>query len=93
MKKYLLLGGLIDSKNGYLIENVYLNKFPKYCHDEHYISAKRLQELYNLPINECILANNEHDLNGINYDNLIILRPRYSGDYKEYLEKVTNASF
>ena len=78
MKKYLLLGGRLYSKNDT---------------DTHYISAKKLQELYNLPINECILANNENDLNGIDYDNLIILQPRYSGDYKEYLEKVINASF
>lgn len=90
MKKYLLLGGIIDSKNDYFIENYYCNKFPKYCSDEHYISAKKLQELYNLPLNECILANKEEDLNGIDFDNLIILQPRYEGDYKEYLEKLKN---
>ena len=78
MKKYLLLSGQLSSYNG---------------EDFHYISAKKLQELYNLPINECILANNESDLNGINFDNLIILRPRYNGDYNEYLEEVINASF
>ena len=88
MKKYLLLGGIIDSKNGIVIENFYCNKFPKYYCDEHYISAKKLQELYNLPINECILANKESDLNGINYNNLIILQPRFLGDYKEYLQEI-----
>lgn len=73
MNKYLLLGGFVYSYND---------------SDEHYISAKRLQELYNLPINECILANNEQDLNGVDFNNLIILQPRYYGDYKEYLQKV-----
>jgi len=73
LKKYLLLSGQLPSYNDKA---------------GHYISAKRLQELYNLPINECILANDEQDLNGIDFNNLIILRPRYSGDYKEYLQKV-----
>lgn len=75
MKKYLLLGGYIFSKNDI---------------DSHFISAKKLQELYNLSLNECILANKESDLDGIDYTNLIILQPRFLGDYKECLEKVIN---
>ena len=73
MKKYCLLSGFV---------------FGKYDSDKHYISAKKLCELYNLNPRECYLMNNEFDFNGKGLeDNMIILRPRHNGDYKDYLKK------
>lgn len=72
-KKYLLLSGIVDSK---------------FDRDEHYISADKLCKLYNLNKKECFLANNEQDLLGFQLEeDMIILQPRYNGDYQEYLNK------
>lgn len=69
-KKYLVIGGYVTSK-----------------HDsqEHYISANRLCELYNINPNECFLR--EHPAKGFHCEihgiprDIITLRPRYYGNY------------
>ncbi len=78
MKKYLLLGDTIPSK---------------YDNDEHFISAQQLKEAYRLDPRECIfsIAGKDGELSrrGINLDaDLIILRPRFDGDYLEHLAQL-----
>lgn len=67
MKRYLLISGIINS----ISDN-----------DEHYISAHRLCKLYRLNPRECIFANKEEDLLSIDFNDLIILRPKYNGKYE-----------
>jgi len=66
MKKYLLISGIINSKHD---------------GDEHLITAHQLCKLYKLPPRECIFADKEDNLLSIDMDNLIILRPRFDGNY------------
>lgn len=71
-KKYLVIGGKISSK---------------YDMDIHFISARRLVDLYGVDINECILTNERderRDLLGVSpveRSLLIRLFPRYDGNY------------
>lgn len=64
--KYLLCPGEIRSKND---------------GDLHYISARRLIELYGVDPREC--TTDDRGLEG-----LIPLRPRYQGDYREWLKQI-----
>ena len=75
MKKYILISGIINSKND---------------GDEHYISADKLRELYKLNKEECIFFNKEQDVIGNeNFpEGCVILRPRYDGNYNLELEGV-----
>ena len=68
MKKYILIGDYIDSKND---------------RDRHYISPHRLCELYNVNPDECIFIKHPEDreLETIDKDNFIVLTPRYDGNY------------
>lgn len=57
--------------------------------DKHFITAKQLMFLYGVHPNECfIVENNKHfrqydyDLDYVRDNNLIILRPSHSGNYK-----------
>ncbi len=53
----------------------------------HHISARRLAELYGVPMGECaVLLESEPDYLPVR---LIRLRPRTDGDYRGYLAKVT----
>ena len=75
MKKFILVGGLIRSKN----DNQY-----------NYVKASSLLILYGLKLNDCILTNDDNykrDVRGLNLDEFIILYPLYKGNYKEVLEK------
>jgi hypothetical protein len=66
MKKYLALPGWVHSRTD---------------NDRHYISGKRLIELYGVNPEEVIIANDEN-LRGLNPNDYIRLFPRYDGDYK-----------
>ena len=72
--KYVLVAGNVISKDG----------------DIHRISARKLSELYGLNPKDCIYYDsvNNNRLYGRNEDQ-IWLEPRSEGDYKEYLEMVT----
>ena len=68
-KKYLVIGGLIHSMND---ENI------------HFISARRLVDLYNVWHEECILIDDVKSPDFFHYRNqkeLIWLMPRSSGNY------------
>ena len=67
MKKYLVIGGDVISKND---------------GDQYYINAHRLCELYGLNPREHFLAeeNDPSSLRGFD-KNIPILRPRYDGNY------------
>jgi len=66
--KYVVCGGYVTSKND---------------GDEHYISARRLRELYKLHPSECILVDNDENfkLLGFKTSKLQFLYPRYDGNY------------
>jgi hypothetical protein len=69
MKKYICYGGYIPSKTD---------------QDMHYISAKRLAQLYNVRPSDCLMIddyNKEEKMKGLNVGNIIELHPRYNGDY------------
>jgi len=66
MKKYVAIPGWINSRTD---------------NDRHYISGKRLIELYGVNPEEVIIADDEN-LRGLNRDNYIRLFPRYDGNYK-----------
>lgn len=74
--KYILIGGEVKSRDG----------------DVHYISSHKLAELYRLNPRDCYFSD-ESKYSGF-YDNLgnshdiVWLRPRSEGDYKEYLEMI-----
>lgn len=78
MKKYLLLGGSIPSNND---------------RDVHYISSKRLCELYGVNPRDCYFIDSEEQLIGFNLDNLLILTPLIHGQYREFLEKYENLNW
>ena len=67
--KYLVIGDYVISK----IDS-----------QRHYVNAYRLCQLYGVNTSECIMIEQgrEEDLRGRNLENLIILRPRYNGNYK-----------
>jgi len=70
MKKYLLIGDNVISKND---------------RDRHYINAHVLMRLYGLGIEECYLSESHDKIRIEQYlrhnPNLIILHPKYSGEY------------
>lgn len=68
MKRYLVIGGNVISKND---------------GDEHYISARRLVDLYRVDIAECVLVDDGRieTVRGLNTHGLITLTPRYDGNY------------
>lgn len=73
MKKYILIGGIIYAFDG----------------DEHYISPRRLCELYKLNPDECIFIQNQKDefflgARRAGRNSLKILKPRADGNYKIY---------
>lgn len=58
--------------------------------DKHYINFSRLIYLYGLKGERCLNGNNQHDLLGLNLNNVITLLPLYEGNYREVLqEKIT----
>lgn len=64
--KYLVVEGYVDSRND---------------GDRHFISGRRLIELYNVNPSEClIIKKDEFDLS-LKHRNLTILTPKYNGDY------------
>jgi len=68
-KKYLVIGGLIHSMND---------------EDIHFISARKLVDLYNVWLEECILVDNVKSPDFFMFRNcreLIWLMPRSSGNY------------
>ena len=71
-KKYVCIGGFIKN-NQHLI----------------YISPYRLPELYKINKNMCIIVDikESNAYRGIHLKHLIILYPRETGDYKEYLTR------
>ena len=81
MKKYLVYGQQIKSKND---------------NDWHYVSARRVAELYNVNPSECIMIDgnpntlyNWNKTRGLNKEKLIMLYPDFNGDYdlKKLIEK------
>ena len=64
MKKYLLVPGYIKSNND---------------GDHHYISPVKLKNLYNVPINECLIYSERMRI--AIPEGLIELHPRADGDY------------
>ncbi len=71
VKKYLLISGdVISKKDG----------------QRHRVSARRLVDLYRLPIHECILQEPEERIVGVNHTGLITLYPRQEGDYDTFLK-------
>ena len=67
MKKYVCIGGYVDSVDG----------------DRHYIGPYRLSELYQVNPDECYFAQSDDDylLRALRIEKLIVLKPRYNGDY------------
>lgn len=72
-KKYVLMGGYITSKSD---------------GDTHWIGADQLCQLYGLNQNLCFFCDPrlESTIYGINMGKMIVLGPRFHGDYKEHLE-------
>jgi len=68
MKRYICIGGFVESKTD---------------GDWHYISPHKLSELYKVNPELCYFAKDNDDplLFGLDIDNLIELRPRDYGDY------------
>lgn len=68
MKKYIVVGGWVTSRND---------------GERHYVSAEKVARLYNVDPRECYLASGPLDaLYNSNYpDDCIILSPRYDGNY------------
>lgn len=69
MKKYVCFGGYIISQHD---------------GDKHYISARRVAELYKLNPRECRFFEwNERNLAvGLNFNEYIVLNPKSDGNYK-----------
>jgi hypothetical protein len=69
MKKYLCIGGEIISKND---------------NELHYISTYQLAALYKVNPKDCYFVRDSSDplLEGLDIENLIVLRPSYNGNYK-----------
>lgn len=65
-KKYLVVGGKIESKND---------------RDVHYISPMQLVRLYGVDPRDCVLVSDAEDLRGRDCEGLTILSPRYDGNY------------
>ena len=74
MLKYLVFGGHVISQSD---------------DDIHYISARKLVELYRVPINECVLIDESNPRSakksllltlGLK-KNFIVLRPKFDGNY------------
>lgn len=67
MKKYLVIPGNVISKND---------------GDEHYISANELIRLYGVQRDDCVIADPSMPRGYYSkYADLILLVPRYDGDY------------
>lgn len=75
MKKYLCIGGYVYSRTD---------------NDRHFIPTQRLAQLYQVNPEECYFAKDRDDilLNALRTEELIILEPRYDGNY--LLEKKPN---
>ena len=70
LKKYICYGGYVLSKKD---------------KDMHYISAKRIAELYGVSPRDCLMIddyNREEKTRGLNVSDRIELYPRYDGNYK-----------
>lgn len=67
MKKYVVYGGFVRSKNDY---------------QEHYVSAYKVANLYGVKIMECILIDANTNTKGLKTDGLIRLCPDSDGIYK-----------
>ena len=75
MKKYLVIAGRIPSK---------------YDGDIHKISCSQLVALYGVDPKECIFVDEDRpDTFKFIKEKLVILRPRYDCDYREYLEDIS----
>jgi hypothetical protein len=85
-KKYLIWPDLIESKTD---------------GDIHFINARTLMRLYAVEPSECLIVSAhvtnscgipkvEHNMRSINAWGLIVLRPRFKGDYREHLENLEN---
>lgn len=71
MKKYLVVGGFVTSKND---------------GDTHYVDAPSLCRLYGVNPKECWMKDersfiNEQHIEAFKSDDLIVLKPRYDGNY------------
>lgn len=66
MKKYVLIAGKVRSRNDGQL---------------HFISSKRLCELYDLDSEECVFAHEDRPETFQGYKGLIFLYPRSSGNY------------
>lgn len=69
MKKYLVVPGFVTSKTD---------------GDRHFISSRQLMDLYGVVADDCHIASHPSHLDGFNIGGenpLIILSPRYDGDY------------
>lgn len=65
-KKYLIIPGWIKSAaDG----------------EMHFIRAGQLAELYRVDLNDCHIIHNEASARGIRYEDYILLRPRFDGNY------------
>jgi hypothetical protein len=73
--RYLVIGGNVISKTDA---------------QEHYISAKRLCELYGLnwrkPNITLIEDDNDYKIRGLDMSKFVVLRPRYDGNYQLEVE-------
>ena len=72
MKKYLVIEDTIVSKHD---------------NDTHFIDANQLIKLYGVKRSECIIVKLGQNVRNVNVGNLIILKPRYNGDYNEFRKK------
>lgn len=54
----------------------------KYDSDVHYITGSQLMKLYRIPISKC--------KTGMINENIIVVSPRYHGDYESHLEELIN---
>lgn len=69
MKKYLVMGGEVISKND---------------GQHHYVNARKLVELYHLDPKECLLMEEDDTImraRSFGKNHILILRPRYDGNY------------
>lgn len=76
-RKYLICPGIVVSESD---------------NNEHYISSRRLIELYKVRQEECIIVDREEVARGLNWADYVQLRPRTDGDYRpngcySYVEK------
>lgn len=70
MKKYIVYGGYVPSKSD---------------KDLHYISAKKVAELYGISPRECLMIDNynkDEKTRGLIIGDRIELYPRFDGSYK-----------